>query len=400
MKKIVFSTLGSMLISLFAVQAQQQYDTAGTAKQQDRQRYNQSQEDQSRRSGQRQKDRKRMDQDQAWQQQSDRDYTVEGMVIIDKDEIPSSLKKTLKDDKYSGWENATIYHNTNTGEYVIAPRAYRFDEQGKEIEAGNLGYGSRDGQTGYSQQQRDQSQGQQRTYNQRSQRQYDQSTGDQQRTYDRSTGDQNRRTDDQSTRTYDQQRTYDQSTDNNQQRAYDQSTGNNQERTYDQSRTQQQSDAYRSQDTTEQSSTYRTDQSGNNQQRTYDQSRTQQQSDAYRSQDTTEQSSSYRTDEKNQSGNTYGQTQTGQSESQYRTEDMIIIHAVQVPASLRRTLSERQYEGWEENGKLYMDRATDEYVLIIEKSDDNSQPRSYRFDKNGKLKEEESGTSSQKRNDQ
>lgn len=79
---------------------------------------------------------------------------------------------------------------------------------------------------------------------------------------------------------------------------------------------------------------------------------------------------------------------------------MIVIHAVQVPASLRRTLSESQYEGWEENGKLYMDRATSEYVLIIEKPDDNSQSRSYRFDKNGKFKEEESGTSSQKENDQ
>lgn len=128
MRKIFFTIIGSTMISLGALHAQQQTDTTGTA--------TESRTDQQ----QQPPDQTRQNRDQAWQQESDRyqnrdAYANEGMVIIDKDEIPSTLKETLKDEKYAGWENGTIYHNTNTGEYVIAPRAYRFDDQGQEIEA-------------------------------------------------------------------------------------------------------------------------------------------------------------------------------------------------------------------------------------------------------------------------
>lgn len=128
MRKILFTIIGSTMISMGALHAQQQTDTTGTA--------SESRADQQ----QQPSDQTRQNPDQAWQQESDRyqnrdAYANEGMVIIDKDEIPSTLKETLKDEKYAGWENGTIYHNTNTGEYVIAPRAYRFDDQGQEIEA-------------------------------------------------------------------------------------------------------------------------------------------------------------------------------------------------------------------------------------------------------------------------
>lgn len=132
MKKIFFTIIGSTMISLGALHAQQQTDTTGTASESSTdQRYDQRQQP---------SDETQQNRDQAWQQESDsyqnRDaYANEGMVIIEKDEIPSTLKETLKDEKYAGWENGTIYHNTNTGEYVIAPRAYRFDDQGQEIEA-------------------------------------------------------------------------------------------------------------------------------------------------------------------------------------------------------------------------------------------------------------------------
>lgn len=137
MKKIILPLIGSMLISVCTVQAQQE-EPAGTAKsksktKQQREHTQQTQQDRNQ-PGQDQTDR-----NQSWQQQSDRSqgddaYANQGMVIIEKEQIPESLKETLKDEKYAGWENGTIYHNTSTGEYVIAPRAYRFDDDGKEIE--------------------------------------------------------------------------------------------------------------------------------------------------------------------------------------------------------------------------------------------------------------------------
>lgn len=134
MKKIILPLIGSMLISVCTVQAQQE-EPAGTAKSKSKtkQQREHTQHDRNQ-PGQDQTDR-----NQSWQQQSDRSqgndaYANQGMVIIEKEQIPESLKKTLKDEKYAGWENATIYHNTSTGEYVIAPKAYRFDDDGKEIE--------------------------------------------------------------------------------------------------------------------------------------------------------------------------------------------------------------------------------------------------------------------------
>lgn len=141
MKKIIFSIIGSMLIGFCAVQAQD--ETTGAASKsetkQQKQRSGHTQPHNKSENGQR----------QSWQQQSDRNqgqdsWANEGMVVIEKEQIPSSLKKTLTDKKYAGWENATIYHNTSTGEYIIAPRAYRFDGQGKEVEmseADRMGYG-------------------------------------------------------------------------------------------------------------------------------------------------------------------------------------------------------------------------------------------------------------------
>ena len=74
---------------------------------------------------------------------------------------------------------------------------------------------------------------------------------------------------------------------------------------------------------------------------------------------------------------------------------MTEVQPEQIPATLRRTLSERQYSGWEENGKLYKDPATNEYVLVMEKQDDSSQPKAYRFDKNGQLKDDRTSSGDQ-----
>lgn len=148
--------VGSLLIGVCGVYAQQ-VDTTGSASGRDRWS--------GQKSDTHQQHDERSTQDNKWQQQGDRTqgqdaYANEGMVIIDQSELPSSLKKTLQKDKYSGWENGTIYHNTNTDEYVIAPKAYRFDKSGKEMEIGDNapGYGrsSRYG-SGHQSMQRDRS---------------------------------------------------------------------------------------------------------------------------------------------------------------------------------------------------------------------------------------------------
>jgi hypothetical protein len=325
MKKIIFSIISSMLISTAALQAQQQ-DTTGISRHQ-RTQQNRQQPDRNRQ----QQDQTRQQQDQTRQQYSDQNRN-EGMVVIEKDQLPSSLKRTLQDEKYAGWENATIYKNTNTGEYVIAPRAYRFNKQGKEIKGNNnmgQGYGDR--------------QGRQDQYN-RDQSQQRSSTQDRDQSQQQSS-------------TQDPNRTRESQSAQNQQRSQNQA-----------------------QDEMDETPTSASeDRTGNNQQP--DENQTQQPS------------TSFRNDQNNQPGQN--------DQNQYRTEDMIEIQTEQIPASLRRTLREDQYEGWEESGTLYQEPTTGEYVLVMERTSDSSEPRSYRFDKNGQLKDDQNtGDENRNNNDQ
>jgi hypothetical protein len=75
---------------------------------------------------------------------------------------------------------------------------------------------------------------------------------------------------------------------------------------------------------------------------------------------------------------------------------MVEVQTEQIPASLRRTLRESQYSGWEEQGTLYQDPSTNEYVLVMDKTGNSAQPRAYRFDKNGQVKEGQGTTQSNK----
>jgi len=67
-------------------------------------------------------------------------WRPEDRVVILTDDIPSSLRVTLEDEKYKGWENSTIYRNRQTDEYMIeirdgsSSRIYYFDKDGKAIE--------------------------------------------------------------------------------------------------------------------------------------------------------------------------------------------------------------------------------------------------------------------------
>lgn len=66
------------------------------------------------------------------------------------------------------------------------------------------------------------------------------------------------------------------------------------------------------------------------------------------------------------------------------TKDMVRINNKDIPASLRKTLSEDTYKGWE-TANLYKDKSGNGYMLEFQ---DPLKTRLYRFDKNGKLVKE------------
>ncbi len=72
-------------------------------------------------------------------------------------------------------------------------------------------------------------------------------------------------------------------------------------------------------------------------------------------------------------------------EDQYREPHRVIVPQDQLPSAMRQTLLEPQYKGWEYSS-IYQDRTTGDYTLEIR--DGNETPRTYRFDKTGRLMEE------------
>ena len=72
------------------------------------------------------------------------EYREEDRSLIQPDQLPAILKETLKDPRYSGWENSSLYQDRITGDYMIeikngseSSRTYRFDKAGKLIEDPN-----------------------------------------------------------------------------------------------------------------------------------------------------------------------------------------------------------------------------------------------------------------------
>ena len=66
-------------------------------------------------------------------------WLAEDRIIILIDDVPASLRGTLADDQYKGWENSTLYRNRKTNEYMVEIRdgsnakVYYFDKDGKAI---------------------------------------------------------------------------------------------------------------------------------------------------------------------------------------------------------------------------------------------------------------------------
>ena len=276
MKKIMLMLMSAFLIAGTSY-AQQQSDTTRTG-----QRTKQQAE-----SGQ-PADMAREPRSQQPTHQPERASNFAGdMEVVQPEELPQSLKNTLQqDEKYKGWENAVIYHNKRTDEYLVSPRPYRFDSEGNPVDATRSG----------------QRQNQQRDIQEDSQPEEDQSSA-----YRQSPTDPNRKLD----------------------------TASNNEMANEQQ--QQQTDTT---------------------QRNENAPQGQQQSNAYRSSDRD-------IDEISMTG-------------------MTMIEQNEYPEALRETLQDPKYNGWE-NGQVYHNESTGEYLLIIndEANRNSGKKRHFRFDKNG-----------------
>jgi hypothetical protein len=71
-------------------------------------------------------------------------------------------------------------------------------------------------------------------------------------------------------------------------------------------------------------------------------------------------------------------------DTQYRTEDMTDMKPDMLPSSLRDTLQNDSYKGWQ-NGRIYYDKIKNEYLLEMVRE---NKRHTYRFDKHGKLIDE------------
>jgi hypothetical protein len=73
-------------------------------------------------------------------QQSNQMTQKKDLVKVQASEIPASLRKTLEDPMYAGWENSTIWKNKTNDQYTIelmtgnTTKTYRFDKSGKPIQ--------------------------------------------------------------------------------------------------------------------------------------------------------------------------------------------------------------------------------------------------------------------------
>jgi hypothetical protein len=80
-------------------------------------------------------------------------YPTSDMKKLSSEDIPPSLRNTLRESEYKGWENGTVYFNSMTNEYALQsnpvsashskskekPKTawYRFDKNGKRIPDSN-----------------------------------------------------------------------------------------------------------------------------------------------------------------------------------------------------------------------------------------------------------------------
>ena len=63
----------------------------------------------------------------------------DGMVVVQEQDIPQSLKSTLKHSRYRGWETGELLRSADGKTYELRmttgenPKVYRFDAKGKPV---------------------------------------------------------------------------------------------------------------------------------------------------------------------------------------------------------------------------------------------------------------------------
>ena len=151
MKKIWLTVAGSLLIALSAANAQERSDTTRTrATDESSTNYRRS-TDTNTESGIEGNTNtiqgKSGTQGQYGSEDMSMQWRDEDRMSVSREELPESLVETLKSDDYEGWENATIYKNKNTDDYMLVMqdngkvKTFYFDKEGK---AHSMGAGQDD----------------------------------------------------------------------------------------------------------------------------------------------------------------------------------------------------------------------------------------------------------------
>ena len=59
--------------------------------------------------------------------------------IMKMEDVPASLRTTLRGDEYTGWESGTVYQNRSNNQYMVRvgtgndAKSYYFDRTGKRV---------------------------------------------------------------------------------------------------------------------------------------------------------------------------------------------------------------------------------------------------------------------------
>jgi hypothetical protein len=351
MKKILLTLAGSALLSLAVVQAQQQSDSTNSRTQQSTTTRQKSRTQQG---SDQYKTDQGMSKDKTQGTQHNGNYSHksssrsqwrdEDRQTVSREKLPSSLLQTLNSDRYKGWENATIYKNKQTDEYMLIisdngePRTFYFDKNGK-ASSYNEPYGSGDRSgSGVSSGSDNQSNDQSSSSGMSGQTSG--STSDRTQSSGVSGQTSGSSTSGSSTSG---------STDYNSQGS--QSTGQS---------------GQTSGSSTSGSTDYRSQSSGVSGTSGNDNSST---------------SGSSTSGSSTLGSSTSGsQTQTQQPSKQWRADERVVVSSSELPVSLRTTLQGDQYKGWE-NSTVYRNKSTNEYMVEIR---DGSSSKTYYFDKDGK----------------
>jgi hypothetical protein len=63
--------------------------------------------------------------------------------IMKTDDVPASVRTTLREDEYTGWEAGTFYQNRSTNQYLLRVgtgndvKSYYFDKTGRRVKEPN-----------------------------------------------------------------------------------------------------------------------------------------------------------------------------------------------------------------------------------------------------------------------